>query len=346
MHKFLIVLAVIILGINLSCDKAPTEIEDKDHGRRDYVWTVDTINGDNGYLALTHIWGDSPDNIWICGGNGSNSYRVWNYDGARWRGLGTKDLYPDGIFGFGKKNIWASSGNQIWHFDGTKWKVNYEAVNDSFKIILFQKFYGKDENNIWLVGITNNLDNNEHGIIYHYDGSGWTQKFLSKDNNIHFYDIYPTENEDIFLIWGLSRGYNPYIDSSTIFIYDRNEVKKFCQSYYGGLESCWIKTLGDQIYITKENKIFRYNNNELIYLFPGEILENGLLIGGRNDRDIFVWKSDGLAHYNGVDTKYIFKQKTSIQIRSGIMVFDKEIFFFAMDRVNSNYYFVKGELKD
>lgn len=346
MQKAFAVIALFIFLINLSCKKSPTESEDKDHSRRDYVWTVDTINGDNGYLALTHIWGDSPDNIWICGGNGSNGYRVWNYNGTKWRGLGTTNLYPDAIFGFGKKNVWASSGNQIWHFDGTKWKVNYDAVIDSFKFINLQKFYGSDENNIWLVGMAINQDNDEHGIIYHYDGTNWTLKYFTKENNIHFYDIYPTDNQDTFLIWGLSRGYNPYIDSSTIFIYNRNEVKKFYESYYGGLESCWIKTIGDQIYITKENKIFRYNNNELIYFLSGEILENGLLIGGRNEGDVFVWEPDGLAHFNGIDTKYIFKQTTSIQIRSGIMVFDKEIFFFAMDRANSNYYFVKGELKD
>ncbi|MGE5797799.1 MAG: hypothetical protein ACM34N_13515, partial [Ignavibacteria bacterium] len=51
-------------------------------------------------------------------------------------------------------------------------------------------------------------------------------------------------------------------------------------------------------------------------------------IWGRNSKDIFLLMTDGLAHYNGTDTEYLFYFKVTPRTQIfGAALFEKDVFF-------------------
>ena len=44
---------------------------------------------------------------------------------------------------------------------------------------------------------------------------------------------------------------------------------------------------------------------------------------------------DGIAHYNGENTEYLFKTQDNIYVRTGI-AFEKDVFFVGMDMKGNN----------
>ena len=64
--KFLTVLFFICTALLLlnNCDSTEP-VDDLKPGRRDYVWTVDTIPVAD--AVMKDMWGSSPTDIWICG---------------------------------------------------------------------------------------------------------------------------------------------------------------------------------------------------------------------------------------------------------------------------------------
>jgi len=81
---FAIALALIVLSI--SCKKHPvepknTEIPDTSSpGRRDYVWTADTLPKD--VYSLFSLWGSSHNDVWAVGYGSSFDLGIWHYDGV------------------------------------------------------------------------------------------------------------------------------------------------------------------------------------------------------------------------------------------------------------------------
>lgn len=55
--------------------------EDKP-GRRDYIWSVDTIKV---YSRVNDMWGSAPDDIWAINDGSPASNRICHFDGYNWR---------------------------------------------------------------------------------------------------------------------------------------------------------------------------------------------------------------------------------------------------------------------
>ncbi|HEX7358763.1 MAG TPA: hypothetical protein VF270_13705, partial [Ignavibacteriaceae bacterium] len=65
---------------------------------------------------------------------------------------------------------------------------------------------------------------------------------------------------------------------------------------------------------------------------------------GRNEKDIFLGMRDGIAHYNGENTIYLYRTTENIFVRKGIL-FEKEVFFLGRD-INGNNLIFHGKLNE
>jgi len=79
-HFFSFILISIFL-LNSGCKKNATEpiSEDLQPGRRDYVWTVDTLNYP--YNTIVKIWGSSPTDVWAVSPGGDLDKTIFHFDG-------------------------------------------------------------------------------------------------------------------------------------------------------------------------------------------------------------------------------------------------------------------------
>ena len=68
-------------------------------GRRDYTWTVDTLNIP--YTMLGYIWGSSPTDVWAVGPGGDLDKTIYHFTGEKWFNDGiSRSLTPGAVFGF------------------------------------------------------------------------------------------------------------------------------------------------------------------------------------------------------------------------------------------------------
>ena len=95
MHLFLIAL--------FSCNSNPVTPSEVHPGRRDYVWTADTLPN---YSYMGKLWGSSPSDVWAIGAAGSYSNTIYHFDGNKWSTDGIhRFISPHSIFGFAKNNV-------------------------------------------------------------------------------------------------------------------------------------------------------------------------------------------------------------------------------------------------
>jgi len=105
----------------------------------------------------------------------------------------------------------------------------------------------------------------------------------------------------------------------------------------------FIQKIVNEIYFVIGNSINTYSNSEfkkyLQVIFPNF----GTQIFGRNKKDIFLRMLDGIAHYNGNDIEYLYRFSGNISITDAFL-FDKEVFFLALDLTNGNDLIFRGKL--
>lgn len=176
-------LIILITFYNFSCNTTePPIIDNIPPGKRDYVWSIDSIDYGNlpSLIQLESIWGSSPTDVWGANGDAADVRDcLWHYDGVKWSratddtpitsGNGNKVVYS--VWGTAQNNVWAFGRkiNQgtlsafIMYYDGSQWidatPPNVAALNINLYCV-----YGKAANNIWVGG---------YEYALHYDGSVW-----------------------------------------------------------------------------------------------------------------------------------------------------------------------------
>ena len=92
-----------------------------------------------------------------------------------------------------------------------------------------------------------------------------------------------------------------------------------------------ISLINNEVYFILGNQIAIRVNNQFKTILNVDNPNFYQRIWGRNSKDIFLLMTDGLAHYNGNDVKYLFhftlgdvKPWTQIY---GAALFEKDIFF-------------------
>ncbi len=348
-HKIIIItILVLITTIAFSSCEKGTEPEIIKPGRRDYTWSVDTLQVFNTYL--TNMWGSSPTDVWAVGHGGMLKDDLWHYDGNKWKTDNIPKFSAWCIHGFSKDNVWiAGVDGKIWHYDGNTWSESlayHRELNYKYASIKFMDIWGDGPNNIYAVGLIDSVANfskfppTRFGIIMHYNGKKWSRVNFGNNRRGIFKKIrkgYKTSNK--YYIFNIIQTIGEQ-DSVKYFEFDGSKLKEI---YYGGHH--WqsdITNLNNEVIFTMGDGIYTYNNNSFHLITENPYWQNYQSVLGRSKKDIIWMMSDGLTHYNGTDFEYILNFKGNEHLRAGF-VFDKTVFF--VTHGDDDNYIFKGILK-
>lgn len=234
----------ILLTLN-TCNNNPVTPDDIKPGRRDYVWTVDTIPVANS--VMKDIWGSSPTDIWICGDGFDRRQSLWHYDGENFTPYNEYILSATSFCGFERDNIWmATSSGWIYHYNGIKWKKDTTLSLTGYNDVIIQSLYGSTPNNIYAAGMAVSLDDYK-GVIARYDGQKW--KYLDIPYiRVNFYDIKYDNTLNAFLINGAN--FDGSETSERIYILKNSRLEEI----YAGAKGLYIGAISKKVYIYMENK--------------------------------------------------------------------------------------------
>ena len=163
--------------ISINSCNSPTEIENEPKpGRRDYVWTVDTIYPGGFYPAIRRIWESSSNDVYVIGEGIPSEKNMWHYDGKLWTPI-AQDRFINllGLYGFSKNDIWISSvdNGEIWHYNGLLWTLNTKLQLDGYKIAI-ENLWGTSSTDLYASTLVEKKDfTKSFGAIYRYNGESW-----------------------------------------------------------------------------------------------------------------------------------------------------------------------------
>jgi len=335
----LLIIAAVIIFINLSCNTVEPPEDDIKPGRRDYVWSVDTIPVDNS--VMKDIWGSSPTDIWICGDGFDRRQSLWHYDGKIFTPYNEYILSATSFCGFERDNVWmATSSGWIYHYNGVEWKKDTTLSLTGYNDVVIQSLYGISPDNIYATGMAVSLEDYK-GVIVKYDGKSW--KYLNIPNTRANFTIIKFDGSTkTFLL----RGANFDGNGTSERLYSLNSGQ--LEEIYAGTKGLYIGAIADRVYIYGEQIIYKYNGTSLEQYLD---LRNTNFLGGisgRNEKDLFCntvdYENDfyGIGHWNGTDlaTLYISMFKSY-----RTLFFEDEIIFLAGNYANADInVIIKGKL--
>ncbi|HEX2869192.1 MAG TPA: hypothetical protein VHO03_19270 [Ignavibacteriales bacterium] len=355
-HKITLLLfcIMVLLILSLSCGKSnPVTSEEITPGRRDYTWTVDTL--DMPVNQIHSIWGSSPSDIWACGPAGDESKWFQHYDGKKWTPYNIS-YSGNTLFGFSRNDVWMGSGDgQIWHYDGVSWKRNYTYKADNGRnLVEVMNIWGSSPNDVYASGVmfykgTVYEPESNRGFILHYDGQEWTE-VLKGEFNSQFATIRKFNNE-VFVqsySFDLKRSYD---DQIVFYKLSGNKLEKIYSGLHGVINFADFDLVGDNLYfwigrdicsysermgLSKENFLKIFTVNEPMFNY---------YVFGRSMKDLFISTLGGLAHYNGEDVQYILHYPDTQRIVAGTLFFEKEIVCAFVDYSTNTNMVVHGKLK-
>ena len=340
--KFSSAILILLIFVNINSCNGITEPEIQP-GRRDYVWEVDTLAIP--FMSFARIWGSAANDVWIVGPGGDLDKTIYFYDGFRWKTDGiSRPISPLSVWGFGKNNVWfGGRDGRIWHYDGNILKEHTRFETTREKNIGFQEIWGDSPSNIFAAGYSGD-DENRTGVIAHFNGSRWELINFTNLKKYNFLRIRRASNEsNKYYLWAIKDSPTTG-DLVSIFEYKGgSDIKLIYESKDVVQTGTFIQKIVNEIYFVIGNSINTYSNSEfkkyLQVIFPNF----GTQIFGRNKKDIFLRMLDGIAHYNGNDIEYLYRFSGNISITDAFL-FDKEVFFLALDLTNGNDLIFRGKL--
>ena len=333
--KVVLLSSILFLQL-ISCKNNPLEISaPSPPGRRNYVWTLDTLKTPFNYF--TGLWGSSPSDVWTVGGGGDPDNRLWHFDGTKWSVYNKEQIICAGnaLIGFSKDNVWmVGEEGRIWHFDGNMWEENFVYVqNDGFANIM--DVWGSNSNDIYAVGDINLASVKEQrGFILHYDGKQWREYF--KANYISQFNSVLGDNENVF-ITGIRLVFKPdnfiVVDSAYISRITSNNLQKIYKVAADLPMS--LAQIGNKINFVIDQSLYRYSFGGMEHVMDFTGYNFASCVYGRSYNDLFIKMFDGVGHYNGTDIVYLYKFNTNFSYYSGRpMDFGNAIFFNIPDTRN------------
>jgi hypothetical protein len=330
---------IYLFSVLVSCNRNPTEPEPQP-GRRDYVWTVDTLIIPFTYLQ--GIAGSGPDDVWAVGPGGDLDKTIYHYDGVKWKNDGVpRIISPLSVCSFSKNNVWLGGREgHIWHYDGISWKENIWFKKTNWDIG-FQAIWGDTPGEIYATGYADSSDVWK-GIILRFNGYNWVEQkipFLT----YNFLRIRRGINESTkyYLLGSGVIG----TDTDALFEFDGQKIKSIYEAKYSPSTWMTIQSIGSKMYFVTGNKINKYINNQLIPIAQINDSMFGCQIFGRSENDIFLKMLNGIAHYNGNDVQYLYNFPYRAYSISDAVVFEKDVFFLANDFNNGLNLIFHGQLK-
>jgi hypothetical protein len=326
MKKIFILSLLFIL--QLSCS-SPTDPNDNlQPGRRDYVWTVDTLAGLSS--PRFRMWGSAPSDVWAT--TTSNwDVSISHYDGSRWTSYGVSGIIqPNAIYGFSSNNIFLGDENgKIWKYNGNNWTLFAELKKDGHSRIVFSNIWGENTNSIFATGAYPEENGGYNmSVIAHYYNGNWNMLNTKVLYGIvtRLYKNFPDNKIYLQVIGGQNS-----TDSTKIYEYvNGNYQKLYGNIWTKGLQSD-ISLINGEVHFILGNTIAKRRDNQFQTLIQVNHPNFYQRIWGRNSKDIFLLMTDGLAHYNGRDIEYLFHftfgQSTPWTQIYGAALFENEVFF-------------------
>ncbi|MFA3784242.1 hypothetical protein ABRY23_14375, partial [Melioribacteraceae bacterium 4301-Me] len=340
------------------CNSNPVIPPEDQPGRRDYVWSIDTL--DMPMNVVSSIWGSSPQDVWAVGGGGTADDRLWHYDGNKWSAYTKEPIWCTGytIYGFSANDVWMGGGAGvdglgagIWHYDGNKWSKNFiYNVEGAYDVIIYD-LWGTSQNEIYACG---NIyyrvgdENKWRGFVLHYDGSTW-KEVIKADFNSQFLTIRKEQNIIFNKVYVFALR-TSQIASDTVSFYelklDSNEIKEIYSAPESQIVFGNIHYINGKVYFLIGQDVYRYINGSFIKQFSLAYPNFGYQFYGRNEKDIFVRMKDGLAHFNGDNLQYLYTFPLyTISIMNEPILFDKEAFFIMWQPAYARNMVLHGKLK-
>lgn len=341
--KKLIILIVLALTANLTFNSCNNNIEpeEKKPSIRDYDWTIDTIDPGPNYRTYGfNIWGASPDDVWLVGSADTRLHTTWHYNGEIWYVVQLPGFVEGaGIWGFSNDNIWMGTSNSlIWHNDGRNWREFGQYMYKDYDRIVIQNIHGIDMNEVYAAGFADNFNGSGMTrILMKYDGTNWDFVEIPELAESFFQLKVDGVSGKVLLVSERFNSPNEYLH---LYEYNNNELKEIDTSvkYY-----LTLGTIGDRVYITVDQKIYTYDNNELVLFkdFTGTEFKNR--IWGRNESDFFTVNiGSKIGHYNGTDLVSVFEIDASL---NRAVLFEKDIFIHAKEHFGIRDLVIHGVLK-
>ncbi len=201
---------------NLSCSSPTDSIDNLLPGRRDYVWTVDSISG-SGFPYLKSLWGSSPTDVWGAGFSEDVRNCLWHYDGISWKRategtpiteLGNGSKIVGGVWGTAQNDVWAFGGRLfsdperiepfVMHFNGSQW---LEVIGDISQMpVGFTDIYAIRKNHFW-------ISSSDH--VSEYKDGVWKKYFIGENyhvpsiegiGNSVYLTVYPIGVDSLYLM--------------------------------------------------------------------------------------------------------------------------------------------------
>jgi len=337
-----ILLSSILFLLLVSCKNNPLSVTaPASPGRRDYVWTVDTLQIP--FTTLYSMSGSAPNDIWAVGPGGGLDKTIYHFDGTSWTTDGiSRPVSPEAIFALSKNNIWiAGMGGEIWSYDGQIWKRVFGFDRPVGEAINFFKIWGDSPTNIFATGFSGPPENMT-SIIVHFDGVNWKlNEFPKLKYNMVLIKRDPANNK--YYLSGVEN--EP--DGGEIFGLFEYDGKDSLKQIFKGTEeqTGWS-------FIQKINNNIYFGIGDTIYIRSNNVFNQFLLVNnpdywtsfyGRNEKDIFLLMAYGIAHYNGSDISYLYRSPNIIHILDAVL-FEKDVFFLAVNSYIGGNMMIHGKL--
>lgn len=326
----------ILLSASFSCDLLTGPRSDVQSGRRDYVWTVDTLPSS---IFLTEcIWGSSASDVWL-GAYGANS--LFHYDGNKWEvwnGDPANHSEVDAIYGFGPDNTWlVTYNNEIWHFNGRAWSKDFVFSPDISPYVFIEDISGDNPTDVYAVGTIDMGDSTLEGFILHNDGNAWKEVY--KANFFSAFVRTKVENGTVYVLSADTpvNEPNPVV---SFYAFRGGILKKI---YSGYIYNTGLSDVGGEVYFMISGDVCRYilSNLQKVFSITGKNFAYNLY--GRSEKDVLISMYDGLAHWNGTDLQYISKFPNTPYVGS-VAVFPNDIFAVSHDMSSGMNMVLHGKL--
>ncbi len=329
--------------IIISCNNSPIEPEPQP-GRRDYVWTVDTLAIP--FMSFARIWGSNTDDILIVGPGGGLDKTIYHFDGVSWKTDNiSRPISPLSVWGFGKNNVWfGGRDGRIWRYNGIELKEHTRFETTREKNIGFQEMWGDSPTNIFAAGYSGD-EENRTAVIAHYNGVKWELTEFTDLKKYNFLRIRRANTASNKYYLMAIKDEPTTGDLLSIFEYKGGTDIKLIYEGKAGLQTAaFIQKIDDEMYFVIGNTLNKYSDNEFKQLMQITLPNFGTQIFGRSKKDIFLRMLDGIAHYNGSDIEYLYEFSGNVSLTDAVL-FDKEVFFLAFDLTNGDDLIFHGMLK-
>jgi hypothetical protein len=328
--KKIFLLAVFAVTLVLgTCSENPVSNDDLKPGRRDYVWTVDTLN--TPFNIYYRMWGSSPTDVW-CVSPGDWDKSISHFDAENWSSYGVAGIIvPNAIYGFSSNDVFIGTENgKIWQFDGSNWTLFVELKKSENDWIIIENIWGESLSNFFAFGAYIDNNGSPNSLVANYKNYNWS--ILNTDMLTGIVErLYLNKSDNKVYLRTNRLGGGEYYDSTLIYEYVQGKYNELYSSVDTRGQQADISLINNEVYFILGNEIAKRKDNQFQIFLQVTNPNFYQRIWGRNNKDIFLFMTNGLVHYNGSDQEYLLHfDKLRTQI-FGAVLFENEVFFLVYE---------------